>query len=159
MTILLLDDDDYRSLLRLKEGPMGWKFVTEMDLKKLFETLAPDTIATDEHINKDTGEIYWEEGTRADSSSLYPKPPEEISENDIWDRRLFSEPEDLLNDRIDAFIEELELDGEDYENLCDVAPDLAEGFFYFEPRWEDLLAFNDLEKEDVLSMISDLIVG
>jgi hypothetical protein len=138
---------------------MGWKFVTETDLIKLFETIPPETIATDEHINENTGEIYWEEGTRADASSLYPKPPEKESEEDLWDRRLFSDPEDLLNDRIDAYISELEINGEDYENLCDVAPDLAVGFFDFESQWEDLLAFNDLGKEDVISMIADLIVG
>lgn len=116
-----------------------FEFATINEIYAIMSGVSSDEIATIDTVDPSTGEILWEEGTRADSCRYHPVYIARVTEKSKFEDRLYSDPEGLLNHLIEAFVNDCE--------PCDIDPetalDVADSFLCSLPYHTDIETFLD----------------
>lgn len=138
-------------------------YISEKEFKILIKTLPDESISADDYINPETGEIYLEKGKPAKTGQFSPYREKKEREKTVFNRRLFENPEELFEEILEKFLNELEIsnlfDSEEISEIIDVTSDLADDFFFFEPRADEIALYLDLEVEELKEIIADRIAA
>lgn len=159
---------------------------TKEELDQSISHMDASSVAEKDYVDSDTGEIYLEKGNVASTSSLHPeyapvrRPARRgksnvTADDDAWEK----EDEDWYDvrdnaDELDRQKSQEEFDAavklfadgaKDYSSdltsdemtPADIAPDMAENFFFNNPTWKHWANQLDMTRADMKSLVADMV--
>ncbi len=166
------------------EGNVVWG--TEEELDQAISHMDPDTVSEKDYTDSDTGEIHLLKGRAARTSRLHPQYAKDVeaknaareaalnAEEEQWERE-DAEWQAELDAKLEKDREQARADFEsavknfaesakgysadltnDDVTAADVAPDMAENFFYQYPDWKRWARFLDMDRTDMKSYVADM---
>lgn len=131
------------------------------ELVKMINDMSPDEAATEDYVDSGTGEVLLGKGEFPPQSYEHEKyvvPKGSMFYKDEDDD--FYDPagaQDKLIDAIKKFAANIGNDLPEDASASDVAPDIAENFFYEYPKWEEWAAWCDMNKQEVKEIVVDYV--